>query len=277
MTENWAQHICQSPFSPNLNGLTKNVTPCLDCSSPIDNFYNSIAELITKLNKPTIANDNVICGLILVSLISATESYVRKVFSEVYYAFPEVRYYNSDKARVLASSLLWYGEENIGKALLDGKSLASEAEIKKFIEQYFNIKTHNFLDKDILEKYDEICHMRHCIVHSHGYISSNNASTLSVKSQKRDLKLLIDKSCIHNASTILTAIVVGLNSALFNHYVNLWANNWPRTDRWESKSKNDLFKKIWKIFYSQVDSDNGSILAITSQIKCKNTVEKFYS
>ncbi|WGZ73231.1 hypothetical protein [Piscirickettsia salmonis] len=78
---------------------------------------------------------------------------------------------------------------------------------------------------------------------------------------------------LQDAAAVCTSLVCTLNIELFEDISMRWLDKWEKTLEYKNSDKNKLFKKVWTLFYSNFDSNNGSITSPCSMVKVRNKIK----
>lgn len=222
--------------------------------SPIDEFFEVCTNLV-KLTRPDIINENpAITRLLLLGYVSAVEEYLRSIFCNLINLCPYARS-NAANKQIKFGSIDYYEKERLPEGIFEASSFASFEEINK--------KTKDLLGIDIkqgsslfaaLEKFDKICQLRHCAVHSGGTLNGYNAQELGLTREYVKSKLQPDGVKLQEALMVCYSFVRAYNQYIFNKTIQKWIDNRKLTGIWQ-KDKKD-FTKLLDIFWSLKDISN---------------------
>lgn len=257
---NWQNSICMSigvSQCPNVGDFVEEGEA--PKASPIDAFYKSTTDIVTKANPDfftTYGED--IAGLLFVGLISATENYFRDVLGVILSLCP-ISQANSSEEKVQLGSLLW-GPRNLhNRSAFEFMAFSSAKNVKDAFLKFtkYNIAQHG-LWHAMLNEYDKLCEFRHAVVHSGHLIAGKNAVKLKLKPTKKVLKFKITYALLQSSARVCTSFVQAANNELFEVLVKRWADDWRRLPSWSIENESDL-RKIHAAFLSKRDQGNKSI------------------
>lgn len=277
MSSDWKNSICNTPASVSFGNSLSYVGVSGALTSPIDMFYVQ-QQLILTHSSPQYMTDNPTIGpLMLVGLVSNVESYFRNVFAHSIKLCPVVRRNSSTKAMNLSS--IYFGYDFIELGAFENQSLSDSNLIKKTIKALFNIEIGSASSsiKSPLTEYQKLCELRHSIVHCNGVINSKNAVELDLPPNNSHYQVKLTFAGLQNAAEICTSLVCACNIEFFEKLVNRWAIEWRQLPEYDPTNNYKNFKKIWKVFNSEIDTNNNNITNPSTLIKTKNKVEKEFN
>jgi hypothetical protein len=224
--------------------------------SPIDEFYKVCSELV-KLTKPDIIRDNpVVTRLLLLGYVSAVEEYLRSIFCEIINVCPVAKERVFDKM-IKFGSIDFYERERLPEGLFEASALSSYDEIKKRSNDFIGINIESISSlKTALEKFDDVCHLRHCAVHGGGTLNAHNAKELRLGKEFVKRKLQPDAINLQYALGVCFSFVRAYNQNVFNFTVNNWVAKKHISGKWVEDK--ELFSKLLNILWST--HDNGERL-----------------
>ena len=271
----WKNSVCMPNVplvTPNVNLFVEEII--LDDKNAIDTFYAVTSNINSKCNPDFItANGNVIVGLMLVGLISATENYFRDILGYILSVCPHSQT-KSVEQKIQLGSLLWGSGSVHNKTAFEFMAFSNA----KNLFDTFNI----FLDhrveqhgawKSWLNEYDKLCELRHAIVHSGNIIAGKNAIKLGLKKNKKTLRVKIDYANLQNASLICTSMVQSANVELFAMLVKRWAEDWRRVSNDAEVTSEKMLISIRTKFLSKRDKNNKAIPARLTNQQFVNAVK----
>lgn len=272
MSKDWVKSINQSVGIQRINNLG-DYLELTDVSqlSPIDLYYESTRDIL-RVATPQFFNDYPTMGsLLLLQMISATENYFRDIFSLLIQICPIAQSKSSDSS-IKLSSVLWYGSINVVRGAFENHSFAGKNVIMKVCKEYLNYTPkNNGPIIAIIDEYDKVCELRHSIVHSNMVLSGGNAVKLGINRNNKVTKIKIQYPQFQECAAICSNLVISFNTEMFEEMGKRWAVDWPKYG-FCKEEHNKLFNKLWKIFYSQFDARNGSIVTPLSMVKCRNQI-----
>jgi hypothetical protein len=219
-----------SPSAPlATTGLFRESTRSDD--SPIDIYVRRNKALILKIGDLESAglldsdsdDDSYIYNLFLLGFISNVESYFRSIIRELI-NIDSASYVKCLGEQVTYAAAIHHDRKLLPEALLEGCTFISNKNIvdslKKFLDINIqaNSNTHTTEVSNCLDLFEDLCHLRHCIVHRAGLLGSKNAIKLGMDEHKNYLEkpITLNLSFLQNASIICLNSVRTTNNLLFN-------------------------------------------------------------
>ncbi|RDI31860.1 hypothetical protein [Lentzea flaviverrucosa] len=225
--------------------------------APIDNYYEA-AEAITLVGQLELLEQSPVLGrLLLLGHVSAAETFLRAILVGLLNVCPLSRAHAGTQM-VPFASLGYYGEEEVAYGLFDGTSLAGAGEVKKAVKKLTDIDVQTSgACNDVLNKFDQLCHLRHAAVHAHGSIGTANATALGVVSSSGRLSLEINLARLHEAAMICRSFAQEINQVLFIRTFERWRNAGLLTRDYPVDQA--TFSKLYSLFRSKKDSESKSL------------------
>lgn len=263
----WKNSICMSigrVACPDVNTLVCEIDD--DGSSPIDAFYDSTGEILTKVPRDLFQHSDDLAGLLFVGLISSTENYFRDALGNILAICPISQSHSSDE-KVQLGSLLWAHNGIHNRSAFEFMAFSNAENVKKTFHNFlrYQIKANGLAD-GMLKEYDQLCELRHAVVHSGQIVAGKNALKLGLKRCKKSMKVRITYGTLQGAGKVCTALVQAVNNELFEMLVTRWAEDWRKLPSWSSDEE-ALLVKIRSICLSKRDTKNKAVLNPQSQKK----------
>ncbi len=189
-------------------------------------------------------------GLILTSsAVAAAEDYFRSILTEAVVVCPlcaaRVAPLETRMEFVFSSSV-----SDAVRGMLDRESFSSRETVMNWARK---IAAMNLTDRPslriALEEYERVCHVRHCAMHSGGYVSSHNAHALDVPAGT--WISFNSAKAIHEIISVVTATLRAFNQMLFETILSSWINENQLTGNWNDDK--DRFTPLWCAFRSERD------------------------
>lgn len=240
--------------------------------SPIDSFYDA-SQSIVRLGTPAAIGANTSLGpLLLVGLVSSTENYFRDIFAQVIRLCPTAQAAAADE-NVKLGSVVWHGSEDAIRAAFEHLSFADSDKLIASSKKYLNFQLHK---GGVVSEFEKVCELRHGIVHSSGILAGKNAIVLHVPATTARLRINVGFAELQECANVCTTLVAAVNQGGFEELCRRWAVVWPKLPTWIPARRNELFRAIWRIFFSERDDANGSIPLRLTMTRCKNAVLREY-
>jgi len=251
----------------NVNSYLVNVPDSIN--SPIDDYYNHRTRVITTTTPQLLGHANWLSGLVITSMISATELYFREIFSRVLSFCPESQKLSAEQS-IHMGAVIWHGQRIFSLAAFEHFSFAGSEKIKKCSKEFLGFeikKTSNTIAA--LEEFEKLCELRHGIVHSGSVLPGKNAVKLhAIKTNERSV-IECDVVRVHEATAACTALVESYNAELYEEIVTRWATRWRRDPAWTNQLEHKMLKEIVEIFFSKSNPPVEQV----STIKLRNLIK----
>jgi len=227
--------------------------------SPIDNFFDNTKDLnilisVLSTISPNLQKKNF--NLILLGQISAVESYLREIIRKLIIHDMESKQASS-RMQLSYGAALNYTLDILPEALMEQVSFASKKNIINTFKDFLNIKGH-IPDEvsNVLEEFEKICQLRHCVIHRFGKLGSNNALKLGIDVHAECLEkpLSLTENHLYDTYIICKNLVLVLNSYLFKSILQrttLIDGFWT----WDLRKDKKKFGGYYKIFKSDRASE----------------------
>lgn len=227
--------------------------------SPLDSFIEKIDEfnlLIGVLDASPILSQTLKItnyNLILLGQISAVESYLREIIRKlIIIDYSSAK--SSSSCQLTYGAAINYSKNILPEALMENYSFASQKNILEAFKTFLDIKGHPNVELiKILEEFEKICQLRHCIIHRFGKLGGNNAIKLGLNEHAECLEKPLALNTSHLSETYFTCLnlVLVINNYLFKKILartineNYW--EWDlRKDKKKFKIYLDVFSSVQK-------------------------------
>lgn len=226
------------------------ISQTFSSKSPIDEYYRLTTEIV-KLTKPEIINDNpVITQLIILGYVSAVEGYLRSIFREILSICPYARSKAASKT-IRYGALDYYEFSKMAEALFDTGSFASLEETRKKSNELLGMEIkENTSIHTALINFNQICHLRHCAIHSNGTLNAHNAKELGLKKEFVNMKLQPSTVPLQEALSTCHSFVRSFNQFALNATFTRWIPAQLKGD-WRKEKKS--FIQLIDVFWSKLD------------------------
>ncbi|MDP2877485.1 MAG: hypothetical protein Q8O00_14960 [Holophaga sp.] len=269
----WKGSVSASASTVTIKNISSYISENTTCGSPIDTFYFGRNDLLKSVDPAYAGAHPSVVPLILVGLISQTENYFRDIMAGIISLCPKAKEKSANKQLNLATA--WFGYGELEKGAFENTSFSDSDTITKNLKNLIGYTiTEQSQISTPLDEFDKLCELRHAIVHSAGLLAGKNAIKLQFPSSKNPVKVIVGFPELQEAAEICTALVCAVNLELFRHLSKRWLNDWPKTPAYRGENLNGLFKKVWVLFYSKFDSQNGLIHSPLTLIKTRNMIVK---
>lgn len=271
----WKDSVNQAIGSARITNISaySNAVGSLN-GNPIDRFYESLRNLNTIGTTQFLASHPSIGPLIFLGHISATENYLREIFAFILRSCGVAKKAAADHG-VKWGSILWHRSGTIEMAAFEHLSFAGEAEIKKACKNFLSFQINDASPlASPLSEFNQLCELRHSVVHSNGYLAGKNAIALNLPPVTGLLQVRMDYPQLQEAAWICTSLVTSFNAELFTLMANRWAREWRRMPDWNATDEDRLFEEIFNEFRSATDRTNNTIPHLLSHDQCREDVKR---
>jgi hypothetical protein len=215
-------------------------------------------------------------GLLLLGLVSASEAYFRGVLSLCMMLCP-ICQSNAAKKTINLGGLLWHGHANYSRSAFEHYSFTSRDELRKACDGFLGFKLRDSEFKDPLDQFEEVCQLRHGIVHADGLLPGVNAVQLNMKRYIKPVRIHIGYAQIQDVAAVLDTLVVTFNRELFEEMCKRWAVDWRQRADWDPNKEQKLFGGLWKIFFSSEETKNRKGKSKLTQNACRQRVRSHFN
>jgi hypothetical protein len=267
--------------------------------SPIDTFYEKLMELNRLILDPRnvkqyannikntgvinqltydgfegfINNTSTISGvhanLILLGYISAVESYFREIIRKII-SIDEIARKSCESKAIAFGAALFHQKAMLPEALLESISFINRENIKDVLKQFIGITGIPFSSSvdEALFEFENVCQLRHCIVHRFGKLGANNAIKLGLDAHGGFIEkpIKIDYAGLQNVAHVSTNICKEINQFLWQIVMMRQIAEPTNQTSWRKKSTsvNWLWdfrkdKKKFKLYFDTFASTRGGI------------------
>jgi hypothetical protein len=274
---NWKNCISQNVGSERINDLNDYISVCIANEvSPIDQFYNEMQDIFMLFPHQAWGQNSWVGALASIAIVSSIENYFRQIFSQILKVCVDSQKTSANN-NINLGSVIWHPSHEIERGAFEHLSLASADGINNTAKKFIGIDLKSNGLGTILAEFDKICELRHGIVHSGKVLAGKNGIKLKLQSTNNITQIDIGFAQFQEIMSICNALVVDSNKLFFAELAKRWSTSWRNTPSWDSSTANLKFKKIWNLFYSTRDQQNGTIPVNMTLIKCRNQVMKEFN
>ncbi len=220
--------------------------------SPIDYYMTKSREYLRYGTSDRLRELPSLGGLLLLGLVSTAEGYFRSLLSSCLEMCPEARKHASDKS-INLGGVLWHGNKEFRRSAFEHMSFTSKKELESVTKSYLNFDLQGSQFSTLLEDYDQICHVRHGLVHNSGILPGRNAIQINIKQYNSAVSINIDFAYLQSAGASIDSLVVTFNRALFKVMCGRWAVSWRKRADWDPLEEVRRFRQIWNLFLCRIE------------------------
>ncbi len=258
-------------FSYNISG--QKITPNINTINFFDqsyqepqfsaiDIYNSKKNVhIRLLGEPSESDEwKLLVNLIMLGFISLVESYCRCIIRRVLIVDKQARSF-SFKNNVSYAAAVYHEKSILPEALLEDATFISESNILDTIKIFTGLRIDRQKSPSVisaLQKYEQVCQLRHCIVHRSGLLGTKNALKLGLEQHYTFLEkpIIISYDAIQSIISVCDNVVKELNDEIFNLLLDGIAQQFEWTGDLRKDKK--TFSKYFDVFYSSSANANKS-------------------
>lgn len=249
-----------------------NHSPSFD-ASPIDIYIKRNKYFLVKLGdiernniiRNQESDDIDIYNLFLLGLVSNVESYFRGIIRQI--ILNDYISYNRCLEESLSyAAAIHHTNDLLPEALLEHCSFISVENIKTTVSTFTGLSfgsttPENLEVQNCISQFEQLCQLRHCIVHRAGLLGSKNAIKLGIDTHKSffEKPICLDLNFIQEASTICLNCVKSFNNFAFNSLIRRYVDKKKSEIIWNYTTDKKWFNKYYKIFNSdEINADFSS-------------------
>lgn len=233
--------------------------------SPIDIYIQRNKYFLMKLGHieregiitDTDSNDIDIYNLFLLGLVSNVESYFRRVIREIILT-DQTAYEKCLDQSLTYAAAIHHTDQLLPEALLEHCSFISFENIRSTVSTFIGISfggqsTEETEVRNCITLFEQLCQLRHCIVHRAGLLGSKNAIKLGLNSHKSffEKPICLNLAFIQEASTICLNCVKSFNTFAFNALLERYIQLNKNKIIWNYTTDKKWFIKYYKLFASE--------------------------
>jgi hypothetical protein len=223
--------------------------------SAIDRAYLGLL-VVTQLTAASTSDWDRQHGLILSSsAVAVAEDYFRSVLTDVV----DVCELCAARVKPLETRMEFVFNGSVPDAvrgMLDRESFSSSATIKYWSKKIAGTSFSRYRSLTVaLAEFERVCHIRHCAVHSGGYVSTHNAGVLEVPAGSWISFGAPD--AIYEIISVVTATIRSFNQSLFEVVLGEWMDSGRLTGDWAQDRT--PFSQLWNTFRSRRDIESSQL------------------
>ncbi|EPC0820722.1 TPA: hypothetical protein ACSXJP_003419 [Escherichia coli] len=233
--------------------------------SPIDNYIKKNKSLLVKIGDLerhklldiSKKEDRDIYNLFLLGFISNVESFIRRVIRETI-LLDTFAYAQCLEQQLTYAAAIHHKSKLLPEALLENCTFINLDNIQKTTKSYLdiNINKQASEQKELIEcltMFEQLCQLRHCIVHRAGLLGSKNAVKLGIEKHKEffEKPIELDYYFLQDSSAICLNCVRTYNNFLFNELIKRYVMNKKSEICWNYNSDKKWFVPYYKLFISE--------------------------
>jgi len=214
-----------------------------------DNGRKVIAELSAPNPNPKFLN------LILLGYVSSVEAYLRKIIRDIV-NLDRFAKQACSKESIEFGTTYWQEPHMLPEALIEKVSFIRSATIINECSKLLGISSQKVNTSSLKKSYhdfDNICQLRHSIVHRFGHIGVKNLMALGMHTETYknciEKPITLDFTSIQKVSKTTVNLVQELNNALWKSIMERIRDADPEIFTWDLRIDKKLFKKYLMVFF----------------------------
>lgn len=240
-----------SPQTSSLRGLDSCLSE-VDIPSPIDFYMIKSRECVKYGTQKRLNEFSSLGGLLLLGLVSTAEGYFRSLLSACLEICPDSKKHASEKS-INLGGVLWHGSKEFRRSAFEHMSFTSKKELESAAKTYIDLNLQGSQFSKLLIDYDQICHVRHGLVHNSGILPGRNATHMDIKKYTGAVNIEIDFAYLQSAGASIDSLIATFNRVFFREMCSRWAVSWRRRADWDPKEEKRRFMQIWKLFLCRIE------------------------
>lgn len=215
-------------------------------ANPITDYFLNTGNLVKKIIETKYADDAEILGLLVLGVISAAEFYFRTILSELARSCP-LCVQHTETVNIPSGSIAFYAESAFSPTMsaFEHESLADSKKIAAEIKRFGGFAcAESSSVKNALNDFELLCELRHCFVHSRGFVGPKAARAIG--GARAVHKVLIKQQQALDFIKVAHNAVRAVNHYLSNEVLNRWIDNDVLSGKWAVDR--GLFTCYWKLF-----------------------------
>lgn len=232
--------------------------------SPVDIYLRKNKSLLVKLGRLErhglldVSNeeDRDIYNLFLLGFISNVESFIRKIIRKTI-ILDNKSYEQCLEQQLTYAAAIHHESALLPEALLENCTFISFDNIQKTTKSFLdiNINKQSSDQKELVEcllMFEQLCQLRHCIVHRAGLLGSKNAVKLGISQHSKffEKPIVLDFAFLQASSAICLNCVRTYSNFIFNELVNRYVATNKSDLSWNYNSDRKWFLPYFKLFMS---------------------------
>ncbi len=223
--------------------------------SPIDDLIGYFRSVMPLGNRETLERNNVLGRVLLLGLVSGTETYFRSILARLVIRCPFCCSIAGSQMMSLAAAQ-HYSEEELGFGILERISFSSSGELARATLKLtgINIDVRSSVATAI-EQFELLCHFRHAAVHARGELNPANLAAIGIGTAGAENHLVIRLGHLHLAAEVCLNAARAYNRFLFKGIMNRWIEKRKLTGNWATDRQQ--FSRMLSVFRSREDGYGG--------------------
>lgn len=240
--------------------------------SPIDNYFEKTDDLnklftyhdfaMTSLPPASTFPIQTLHNLILLGYVSAVESFFRELIRKLV-IIDNHSSKHCEKHNLKYGAALLHTKELMPEALLEGVSFASSTNIASSLKDFLDIKSifNNSNIKDATDKFQDICQLRHILIHRYGKLGIENLIKLRSHPIEDCLEkpLELNAAKLYQINIVCNNLILEINQFIFNTTLERTAQPSANIWQWDYRRDKKTFLQYISIFHSDSNPPSGGI------------------
>lgn len=231
--------------------------------SPIDIYMKRNKGLLVKLGELDrdghikSDSDSDLYNLFLLGMVSNVESFFRCLIRHLV-LLDSHSYNHCLEQQLTFAAAVHHQPMLLPEAILEQCTFISLENIKSSTKNFLDISINKQSNEDkplveSLKSFEQLCQLRHCIVHRAGLLGSKNAVKLGIEEHKDFLEkpISLNVEFLQQAYAVCLNCVKSYNNFAFNKVIVRYVDENKNLIAWNYTSDRKWFKKYYRLFNSE--------------------------
>lgn len=247
-----------------------------ELESPVDMYLRSVAEILKHGTQQRLAESDLLGRLLLIAVISAGEAYFRAVLAACIELCP-VSQSIASKQSIHLGGLLWHGRDGFSRSAFEHASFTSKEELATACKKFLGMPLEDQVFKSILDEFENVCQLRHGIVHGDGLLPGRNAILLNIPRYRKPVRIIVGYEQLQDVASVINTLIMTFNRQLFSVMCRRWAIDWRKREDWQPEMEKKSFSVIWNLFHSVEEAKRRKGRDKRTEAKCYDEVRALYN
>ena len=217
----------------------KNMRQAFEQMYQAGKFSDPVNHELVQLVSDTTSVPTVFSNLILLGYISAVESFIREILRKLI-AIDNYSRKACELKSISYGAALFHTPDMLPEALLENMTFISRDNVEKVLKDFIGITKVAFPSSvsEILIEYENVCQLRHCIVHRFGKLGANNAIKLGLETHSSYIEkpIKLNYAALQKVAAVCTSVVKEVNQFLWQYVMMRLIGEPANQMHWRKKS-----------------------------------------
>jgi hypothetical protein len=223
----------------------------VDRMAPLDVYLSHAGHVLTLGSNEELENSATLGRLLLLGLMTGVETYFRTLLAGALKLCPLAQRAAADQM-LSYGSIQYYPRRELEAALFEQASFSSAKEIRRMTEKTLGIDIGSASSlMAAVAEYERACQLRHAAVHSHGVLTSANASAVGVAPNLAPATVTLEMVGLHGVARVCHSMARAFNQEIYERLVARWIAKGVLSGVWgKDKAR---FSRLHELFASTLD------------------------